>query len=75
MKNTLRALITLLALSSTVYAAGTAGAGGGNLLLTLFIGFFALIVVFQLVPAVILFIGMVKGLTRSKSSKEAKSSN
>jgi len=75
MKNTLRALITLLTLSSTVYAAGTAGAGGGNLLLTLFIGFFALIVVFQLVPAVILFIGMVKGLTSSKSSKEAKSSN
>jgi len=75
MKNTLRALMTLLVLSSTVYRAGTADAGGGNLLLTLFIGFFALIVVFQLVPAVILFIGMVKGLTSSKSSKEAKSSN
>jgi len=74
MKNTLRALITLLTLSSTVYAAGTAGVGGGNLLLTLFIGFFALIVVFQLVPAVILFIGMVKGLT-SKNSKEVKSSH
>lgn len=74
MKNTLRALVTLLTLSSTVYAAGSAGVGGGNLLLTLFIGFFALIVVFQLVPAVILFIGMVKGLT-SKNGKEAKSSH
>jgi uncharacterized membrane protein len=74
MKNTLRALITLLTLSSTVYAAGTTGTGGGNLLLTLFIGFFALIVVFQLVPAVLLFIGMVKGLT-SKETKEAKSSH
>ncbi len=74
MKNTLRALITLLTLSSTVYAAGTTGVGGGNLLLTLFIGFFALIVVFQLVPAVLLFIGMVKGLTR-KETKHAKSSH
>jgi uncharacterized membrane protein len=74
MKNTLRALITLLALSSTVYAAGTTGAGGGNLLLTMFIGFFTLIVVFQLVPAVLLFIGMVKGLT-GKETKEAKSSH
>ncbi len=74
MKNTLRALITLLAFSSTVYAAGTTGAGGGNLLLTLFIGFFALIVVFQLVPAVILFIGIVRGLL-GKESKKAESSS
>ncbi len=74
MKNTLRALMILLALSSTVYAAGTTGVGGGNLLLTLFIGFFALIVVFQLVPAVILFVGMIKGLM-GKGSKEVKSSH
>ncbi len=75
MKNTLRnTLIALATFSSTAFAAGNNGTGEGNLLLSLFIGFFALIVVFQLVPAVILFVGMIKGLV-SKSDKEVKTSN
>lgn len=41
-----------------------------NLLLSMFIGFFALIVIFQLVPATIMFVGMVKGLFSKKSVKE-----
>lgn len=60
MRNTLIALMTFS--SSAVFAAGQADAGEGSLLLSLFIGFFALIVVFQLVPAVIMLIGMVRGL-------------
>jgi len=68
MKNTLRnTLIALITFTSSAYAADS-GAGSGSLLLSLFIGFFALIVVFQLVPAVILFVGMAKGLV-SKDSK------
>ena len=74
MKNTLRnTLIALIAFSSSAYAAGS-GAGEGSLLLSLFIGFFALIVVFQLVPAVILFVGIVKGLV-GKDSKNVETSN
>ncbi len=75
MKNTLRnTLIALITFSSPAFAAGSGNTGEGNLLLSLFIGFFALIVVFQLVPAVILFVGMVKGLI-SKDSKEVNTSN
>lgn len=71
MKNTLRnTLIALITFSSSAYAAGSNGAGGGSLLLSLFIGFFALIVVFQLVPAVILFVGMAKGLVNKDSKVE-----
>ncbi len=74
MKNTLRnTLIALITFSSSAYAA-TEGAGEGSLLLSLFIGFFALIVVFQLVPAVILFVGLVRGLF-SKDSKKVESSS
>ena len=63
MKNTLRnTLIALTTFSTTAFAAGSAGAGEGSLLLSLFIGFFALIVVFQLVPATIMLIGMLRGL-------------
>lgn len=63
MKNIIRnTLIILSCFSSAAYAATDAGTEGGSFLLTLFIGFFALIIVFQLVPAVILFFGMLKGL-------------
>lgn len=54
-------LIALFCFSSSAYAAAEAD-GGGSFLLTLFVGFFALIIVFQLVPAAILFVGMLKGL-------------
>ncbi len=63
MKKTLRnTLIALIAFSTTAFAASNSGAGEGSLLLSLFIGFFALIVVFQLVPAVIMLIGMLRGV-------------
>ena len=46
-----------------------------TLLTTLFLGFCAVIVVFQLVPATILFVGMVRGLfSKTKADKEAKNS-
>ncbi len=60
--------------SSSVAAVEPAAQGGGSLLLTLFIGFFALIVVFQLVPACLLFVGIVKGLFARKHGIEQKSS-
>jgi len=40
-----------------------------SILTILFLGFTALIVVCQLVPAVILFVGMMKGLFSTKSKK------
>ncbi len=63
MKNTLRnTLIALITFSSSAYAAGSTGASGGGLLLSLFIGFFALIIVCQLVPATIMLVGVLRGL-------------
>lgn len=55
------ALVVLFGFASSAFAA-TEADGGSSLLLFLFLGFFALIIVFQLVPAVILFYGMLKGL-------------
>jgi hypothetical protein len=63
MKNIIRnTLVIFSCFASSAFAAAETGTEGGSFLLTLFIGFFALIVVFQLVPAVILFVGMLKGL-------------
>ena len=63
MKSILRnSLIALLTFSSAAFAASGAGTDQGGFLLSLFIGFFALILVFQIVPAFLLCVGMVKGL-------------
>ncbi|MDT8443134.1 MAG: hypothetical protein RQ722_02485 [Desulfuromonadales bacterium] len=60
---TMRMLVSMVAGSaSAAYAAtGTQGEGAG-ILAYFFVGFFALIIVTQLVPAMILFFGLVKGL-------------
>ena len=71
---TMRMLISMMAGSaSAAYAATGVQAEGVGILTYAFIGFFALIIVSQLVPAAILFIGMVKGLfsSREKSSVKA----
>lgn len=68
---TMRMLITMMVGSTSAAYAATAGQGDGMGILTYaFIGFFALIIVSQLVPATILFIGMVKGLF-SASQKDS----
>jgi hypothetical protein len=74
MKNTLRnTLIALITFSSSAFAAGNSSASGGGLLLSLFIGFFALIIVCQLVPAVLTLFGMTKaaieGTRRTAAAK------
>ncbi len=48
--------------------------GGGNgeplsILAILFIGFGALVIVFQVFPAVVLFVGMIKGLMAPAAKK------
>lgn len=75
MKTTLRnALIALLTFSSTAFAAGSTGAGDGGLLVSLFLGFFAVIIIFQLVPATLMMIGILRGLF-GRDSKAVKTSN
>lgn len=67
MKKMLRnALIALLTCSTSAFAATTAASDGG-FLVSLFVGFFALILVFQLVPACIMLFAMIKGLVSSGS--------
>ncbi|MGK2905206.1 MAG: hypothetical protein ACSLFH_02510 [Desulfuromonadales bacterium] len=60
---TIRMFVSMVAGSASVaYAAtGTEGEGAG-ILAYFFVGFFALIIVTQLVPAMILFFGLIKGL-------------
>jgi hypothetical protein len=59
-----------MAIVSQAAAAAETSVNGSSLLLILFVGFFVLIVVFQLVPACLMFIGMVKGLGSHKATQE-----
>ncbi len=75
-RNCVVTLICFVTMVSIVAADTAAPAEqGGSMLLTLFIGFFALIVVFQLVPACLLFVGVVKGLFSRKQGTEQESSS
>ena len=55
-------IAAVLVTVSQVMAAGGGNAEPMSILMILFLGFGALILVFQLFPAVVLFVGMVKGL-------------
>lgn len=57
--------------ASAAYAAPTGEGEGMSLLGYLFLGFFALIIVSQLVPAGILFYGIVKGVFSSREERKA----
>ena len=62
MKTLQLTLATLLASISPALAAPATGASDSGLATWLFIGFFALIVVAQLVPGLLLAVSMLKGL-------------
>ena len=50
-------------------AAGNVPAGNDGIFIWIFLGFFALIVVGQLIPAVMLIIGLVKGVRAKAEAK------
>ena len=64
---------TIAAMLVTVSQVMASGGGNGepvSFLMILFMGFGALILVFQLFPAVVLFVGMVKGLMAPAVKKD-----
>jgi hypothetical protein len=70
MKNTMRGMGWMLVYGASVaYAAPGSEGGGMSYLGYLFLGFFALIIVSQLVPACLLFYGMVKGVLSAGEKK------
>jgi hypothetical protein len=71
----MRALATVMGIiaPATAFAASGAGEEGSGIFVWIFLGFFAMIVVGQLVPAVMLITGLIKGLASKKDAKtEAK---
>ncbi len=71
---TMKVLLSMvIGSASAAYAATGIQDEGTGVLAYFFVGFFALIIVTQLVPAMILFFGMVKGLFSSPEKTSVKS--
>ena len=67
----MRALATVMGIiaPATAFAASGAGDEGSGIFVWIFLGFFAVIVVGQLIPAVILITGLVKGIAAKAETK------
>ncbi len=67
----MKALATIMGIiaPTTAFAASGAADDGSGLFVWIFLGFFALIIVGQLVPAIMLITGMVKGVTSKTEAK------
>ena len=73
MKSLLSSLAIVLLLSAPAFAVDTAVTYSSGLLVLLFVGFCALIIVAQLVPAVLMLFGMTKAITQgSRQTASAK---
>ena len=71
MRTLMRALIMTLASVAPAFAANGSETKGSTFLLILFLGFAALIVVFQFIPGLVLFATMLKGLFTPAPKKSA----
>ena len=67
----MKALATIMGFiaPATAFAASGAGDEGSGIFVWIFLGFFAVIVVGQLIPAVMLITGLVKGIAAKKVVK------
>jgi hypothetical protein len=54
---------------ATVFATENTPAGNDGIFVWIFLGFFAVIVVGQLIPAAMLIMGLIKGLTAKNKKK------
>lgn len=69
MKTALRTVLAILGCTASAFASGGATPEDGGLLTTLFVGFGVCIFVFQLIPAALLFVSMIKGLFSAEQEK------
>ena len=66
------AATALLSTVATSAFAASSAASGGGLLIWLFLGFLGLIVATQLVPALMLLVGIVQGVTGGAADQSAR---
>jgi len=62
--------LLMFGVAGSALAAGAAESGGGNgIMIALFLGFFAVIVVFQLIPSLLVFFSVIKEIFAQRQAK------
>jgi hypothetical protein len=69
--NISKAITLILCSASTAFAASGAENDGTGIFFWLFVGFAVLIVAFQFLPGIMMFLGMAKGLASSTGKETA----
>jgi hypothetical protein len=75
LRNSVLGLSMVLFIANPAFAVNTAQTYSSGILVGLFLGFCALVVVVQLVPTIILLIGFVKGLIKGTDKQVGHNSN
>ena len=65
-----KSIVLTLCSASSAFAASGAEEDGTGLFFWLFVGFAAMIIVFQFLPGILMFFGMAKGLIGSAAKDE-----
>lgn len=73
-KSVLSTIAITMMLASPAFAVDTTATYNSGILVLLFVGFCALLIVAQLVPAVLMLIGMTKAVTKGAGEKNAQAS-
>ena len=68
--NTIITTLALVLATTPAFAAGTMKVYNSGILVLAFLGFCALVVVIQLIPAIITLCGMLKGLARKSDTAQ-----
>lgn len=61
--------LLLFGVAGSALASGAAESEGGGLMIALFLGFFAVIVVFQLIPSLLVFFSVIKEMFAPRQTK------
>jgi uncharacterized membrane protein len=69
LRSTLMGMVMLMTMVTPAFAVDTTKTYSSGILVGIFLGFCALIVVVQLVPTIMLLVGFVKGLIKDHSKK------
>jgi len=70
-RNVLITMLMMLATIDSAFAATTARVYNSGILILVFIGFVALVVVVQMIPAILTLTGMLRGLASEKRTQAA----
>jgi hypothetical protein len=75
MRTLIGTMLAMLGWAAPAIAASNGVAKGTSILLILFLGFAALIIVFQFIPGLVLFFSMLRGLFKAQQNNDAGSND